>query len=161
MGIGRVSCPITVHSGDDVEVNCGGCVKHHFLTWQQVTLFVIGLGIILIGVAAALLRRKTLCKLYGLIMLVYSFVVGLTSLLTGLDTIVLDDAVNQLNGVDLDCAKDVRSMVTTSRINAILFGINCLLDIAGAIYAIKSKEFFEFQEIATHHAAFHKSYAQL
>lgn len=79
--------------------------------WQQVTLFVIGVAVILIGVcpsfpfeayiiqiAAAILKKKNLCKVYGLVMLVFAFVVGLTSLLTGLDTIVLDDAVKQIDG---------------------------------------------------------------
>jgi len=161
LGIGRVSCPISVHNGNDVQVNCGECVSHHFVTWQQVTLFILGLGIICIGVAAAVLRNKTMCKLYGLIMLIYCFILGLTSLLTGLDTVVLEGAAKQIDASNPKCISSVMSMITTSRINAVLFGINCLLDIAGAIYAIKSKEVFEFQEIESHHNSFHKQYAPL
>eukprot|EP00026_Physarum_polycephalum_P014625 Phypoly_transcript_15162.p1 GENE.Phypoly_transcript_15162~~Phypoly_transcript_15162.p1 ORF type:complete len:204 (+),score=9.16 Phypoly_transcript_15162:100-711(+) len=161
LGIGKVSCPLLVHSGNDVEVNCTACVKHHFLTWQQVTLFILGFAIILIGIGAAVFRNKTMCKLYGLILLVYSFVLGITSLLTGLDTVVLEDAAKGIDGVNVTCISMVKSMVSTSKVTAVLFGINCVLDIIGAIYAIKSKELFEFQEIDDHHNSFHKSYAPL
>jgi len=161
VGIGRASCPITVRSGDDVQVNCGECIRHKYITWQQAALLAVGLAIILVGVIAAFLRRKSMCRVYGLIMLIYAFILGLTSLLTGLDTIVLEDAAKQINEADQDCANDVHSMISTSKINAVLFAVNCLLDIAGAVYAIKARELFEFQEIASHHTTFHKQYAQL
>jgi len=161
LGIGHVSCPITVHDGNTVEVNCAGCVKHHYVTWQQITLFIFGFAIILVGIGAAIFRNKTMCKLYGLILLVYSFVLGLTSLLTGLDTVVLEDASKDIDDTNSFCLSSVASMITTSRIVAVLFGVNCVLDIVGAIYAIKSKELFEFQEIEDHHSRFHKNYAPL
>jgi len=160
-GIGKASCPIDVRSGDDVQVNCGQCYRHSFVTWQQATLFVVGLGIILIGAGAAILRKKTMCRVYGFFMLLYAFMLGLTSLLTGLDTIVLEDAAKEIDEADWECAGDVRSMISTAKVNSILFAVNCLLDIAGAVYAIKSRELFEFQEIATHHTEFHKNYAAL
>jgi hypothetical protein len=73
------------------------------------------------------------------------------------------------------------SMISTYRINALLYGIvlfillccflifclvfsfgialNCILDCAGAVWSIKSKELFEFQEIAQHHNDFQKTMA--
>jgi len=161
IGIGRADCPITVHSGSDITVDCANCTRHAYVTWQQILLLFVGMGVVLIGVCAAILRSKKLCRIYGLIMMVYSFVIGLTSLLTGLDSIVLSDAIKTLEENDTICAEDVRMMITTTRINAILFAINAILDIAGAIFAIKSKELFEFQEIAQHHSNFQRSYAPL
>jgi len=161
VGIGKADCPITVHSGSDITIDCENCRRHPYVTWQQILLLVIGVAVVFVGALAALLRSKKLCRVYGLIMMVYSFVIGLTSLLTGLDSIVLSDAVDQIQETDPECADEVRLMISTTRINAILFALNCLLDIAGAVYAIKSKELFEFQEIVEHHQEFQKSYAQL
>jgi len=160
VGIGRADCPITVHSGSDITVDCASCTRHAYVTWQQILLLFVGMGVVLIGVCAAIMRSKKLCRIYGLIMMVYSFVIGLTSLLTGLDSIVLTDAIKTLNG-DNNCTEDVQMMITTTRINAILFAINAILDIAGAIFAIKSKELFEFQEIAQHHHNYQRQYNSL
>jgi len=159
VGIGRADCPISISAGNTITVDCENCKEHPFVTWQQVVLLIAGLLVVLIGVGAALFRSKRFCKYYGLIMVAYSFVIGLTALLTGLDSIVLHDAIERME--DSHCKSEVQLMITTTRINAVLFALNAILDVAGAIYAIKSKELFEFQEIAEHHTSFHKSYAQL
>eukprot|EP01112_Ceratiomyxa_fruticulosa_P023612 TRINITY_DN9107_c0_g2_i1.p1 TRINITY_DN9107_c0_g2~~TRINITY_DN9107_c0_g2_i1.p1 ORF type:complete len:184 (-),score=23.83 TRINITY_DN9107_c0_g2_i1:138-689(-) len=154
IGIGRAECQVKMHSGSDAEIDCSTCVRHSFVTWEQVVLLCVGLCIVAVGISASIFRSKRLCKIYGFIMMVYAFVVGLTSLLTGLDSVVLDQALTTVT--DDNCADEVRLMILTTRINAVLFGINCILDIAGAIYAIKSKELFEFQEIADHHIKFQR-----
>jgi hypothetical protein len=66
------------------------------VSWQQVVLLIVGFIVICIGVSAAVFRSKRMCRIYGLIMMVYAFVIGLTSLLTGLDTIVLSSAIEKV-----------------------------------------------------------------
>jgi len=155
VGIGNAECEVSIHGGADVEIDCNNCVKHPYVSWQQVVLLLIGVCIILVGVMAALLRSKRLCKVYGIIMMVYAFVIGLTALLTGLDTIVLSSAVEHVDAPL--CREYVESMIDTTRVNSILYALNCILDCCGAIYAIKSKELFEFQEIQSHHSTFQNS----
>jgi hypothetical protein len=96
-----------------------------------------------------------------MIMLVYSFVVGLTSLLTAVDSVVLGTALSSIPADQHVCRSFVESMVHVSRFNAVLYGISCLLDLAGAMYAIKSKEQFQLQEIQEHHERFASSYGAL
>eukprot|EP01119_Soliformovum_irregulare_P022768 TRINITY_DN7846_c0_g1_i1.p1 TRINITY_DN7846_c0_g1~~TRINITY_DN7846_c0_g1_i1.p1 ORF type:complete len:142 (-),score=16.37 TRINITY_DN7846_c0_g1_i1:110-535(-) len=138
-------------------MSCSGnnCKTHPYVSWQQLVLLFVGLIVISLGVVAALWRSRKMCKIYGIIMMIYAFVIGLTSLLTGLDTIVLSSALEHIQ--DSVCKTFVSSMIGTSRMNAILYALNCILDCLGAIYAIKSKELFDFQEIANHHNEFQKS----
>jgi disulfide bond formation protein DsbB len=58
---------------------------------------IIALGVISTGIIAALFRSKKLCRIYGIIMTVYAFIIGLTALLTGLDAIVLQNAVKDVS----------------------------------------------------------------
>jgi len=158
IGIGKAECN-TSHNGVDVSIDCETCTRHPYVPWQQIVLLLVGIVVILIGICAAVFRSKRLCKIYGLIMMIFAFIIGLTSLLTGLEAVVLTSALKDI--LDANCADAVNSMIQTNRINSILDAINCILDCAGALYAIKSKELFEFQEIAEHHAAFQKSYSRL
>jgi len=151
LGIGNQQCEIDVQSGSSVHINCDNCWTHTYVSWQQIALLCVGVVVILIGILAATLRSKRLCRFYGLIMMIYAFVIGLTALLTGLDVVVLKSALKSLL-IGTECHTYVASMIHTTEINSILFAINCILDCAGAIYAIKSKELFEFQAIADRHA---------
>eukprot|EP01119_Soliformovum_irregulare_P022769 TRINITY_DN7846_c0_g1_i2.p1 TRINITY_DN7846_c0_g1~~TRINITY_DN7846_c0_g1_i2.p1 ORF type:complete len:205 (-),score=30.13 TRINITY_DN7846_c0_g1_i2:110-724(-) len=155
IGIGKSECEVSIHGGSDIEINCNNCKTHPYVSWQQLVLLFVGLIVISLGVVAALWRSRKMCKIYGIIMMIYAFVIGLTSLLTGLDTIVLSSALEHIQ--DSVCKTFVSSMIGTSRMNAILYALNCILDCLGAIYAIKSKELFDFQEIANHHNEFQKS----
>ena len=96
IGLGKAECEVTIHGGGDVEINCGYCQEHTYVTWQQVVLLLVALVVTILGIIAALFRSKRMCRVYGLIMMVYAFVIGLTSLLTGLDTIVLNSAVKDV-----------------------------------------------------------------
>jgi len=155
VGIGRAECEVSIHGGADVQINCNNCIKHPYVSWQQVVLLLIGMFVIFVGVAAAIFRSKRMCKIYGIIMMIYAFVIGLTALLTGLDTIVLSSAVKHVDGAI--CKEYVESMINTTRVNSILYALNCIACCCGAIYAIKSKELFEFQEIASQHRNFEKT----
>ena len=42
-------------------------------------------------------------------------------------------------------------MVDTNKSHAILYGINCVLDCAGAIFAIQSHQVFEYEDIESRH----------
>mmetsp|Transcript_1364 Transcript_1364/g.3170 ORF Transcript_1364/g.3170 Transcript_1364/m.3170 type:complete len:206 (+) Transcript_1364:117-734(+) len=157
VGIGAGECDISIKGGADVEVKCEDCREDVYLTWEHYLLLIVGVGVIFTGIFAALGRSKRLCRIYGLIMMVYAFVIGLTSVLVGLMAVVLDGALSEITD-DRYCARIVGGMVHTARVNSILYAINCVLDIAGAIYAIKSKELFAYQEIAAHHQNFQRTF---
>ena len=50
-----------------------------------------------------------------------------------------------------DCEKIAFMMVDTARDHSILYGINCLLDCAGAVYAIYAKQLFDYETIENSH----------
>jgi len=160
-GLGTEQCEVVVSGGTSVSVECHRCVSETYITWQQAGLLAFGCAVVMLGVFAALYRSKRLARLYGMIMLVYSFVVGLTSLLTGVDSVVLDTALSSVSQDEHVCRSFVESMVHVARFNSVLYALSCLLDLAGAMYAIKSKEHFQLQEIHEHHERFASSYGAL
>ena len=48
-------------------------------------------------------------------------------------------------------------MARASRNHAILYTINCIADLCGAVFAIRSRQLFEFQEIVDRNRAYHES----
>lgn len=170
-------------------------------------LVVIGIGVLagmlqsvrLYSRFTAILRSQRLCKVYGIIMMV-QLLQNCSDLTLGVcfcdwldcpahwfghHSLIIRSEAYRWYGLVVLCSvragatcKDyVESMISTTRINAILYGkdqriisplsttlqvltksaLNCLLDCAGAVYAIKSKELFEFEKIADHHKAFQNS----
>jgi len=142
-------------SGASITINCSTCVYNGDVSAKQIILLIAGFLVIMIGVLAAILRKKSFCRAYGLLMMIFAFVVGLTSLLTGLEAPLLEAAIERID--DPVCASAMREMVDNTRVHSILYAINCFLDCAGALFAIKSKETFEFQEIQDHHTKYTRS----
>jgi len=153
--IGSEECEIQIHGQNDVEVICSNCRKHTFIRWQGITLFVLGIIVLIIGTFAGCFRSQKLCKVYGGVMIVFAFFIGLTCLLTGLNTAILSTAQGTTS--DSTCKTYLKSMVFHSTANSFFYGLSCILDVIGAIYAIKSKQLFDFQEIASHHDNYQKS----
>jgi hypothetical protein len=98
---------------------------------------------------SAMFRDKAFCKMYGMIMMVYAFVIGLTAILTGLETPLYVEALQHVE--DPRCRAMAQMMVDTNKSHAILYGINCVLDCAGAIFAIQSHQVFEYEDIESRH----------
>eukprot|EP00326_Haptolina_ericina_P010834 CAMPEP_0181215384 /NCGR_PEP_ID=MMETSP1096-20121128/25984_1 /TAXON_ID=156174 ORGANISM="Chrysochromulina ericina, Strain CCMP281" /NCGR_SAMPLE_ID=MMETSP1096 /ASSEMBLY_ACC=CAM_ASM_000453 /LENGTH=91 /DNA_ID=CAMNT_0023307235 /DNA_START=128 /DNA_END=403 /DNA_ORIENTATION=- len=84
-------------------------------------------------------------------MIFFSFVIGLTAVLTALETPVLEVAVEGVR--DEDCLDMASDMMFGARDHAALAGLGCLVDTLGAVLAIRSKELFTYEEISASHAA--------
>lgn len=104
-----------------------------------------GLAIVGTGIYGAMLRDKEACRIYGGIMLMYSFIVGMMALLTALQAPVrsahahlashmphlvaahdgaqvLDDAMEAIPEENVDCREIARLMVSNTRWLAVWFG---------------------------------------
>jgi len=151
VGTRGAECDILLPPGGDVQLDCTRCRLTGGFQAQQLFLLSIGLAIIGTGAYGAYYKSKPMCRFYGLVMTVYSFVIGLTAILTGLQAPVLDAAADAVEGNE-DCARIGHMMADRTRHEAIMMGLNCLLDGAGAIYAIKSYQYFDYEELHNHHS---------
>merc|ERR1711871_612813 len=147
IGLHTAECTVLMPSGA-VVVDCTQCRKTG-LTFGHIILLLVGMSVIGVGMYAAMFRDKQFCKIYGMIMMVYAFVIGLTAILTGLETPLYVEALQHVE--DPRCREMAQMMVNTNRNHAILYGINCILDCAGAIFAIQSHQVFEYEDIESNH----------
>ena len=83
-------------------------------------------------------------------MIVFAFAVGLTAILTSLETPVLEVAVDGVT--DPECMQMAYSMMFGAKDHATFAGLGCIVDSAGALLAIRSKELFQYEEISAQHA---------
>ena len=132
-------------SGEHTEIECDECSKSVFDA-REGLLLVGGVGVVACGMTASLKRSKRLCQVYGFIMMVYAFLISLTAILTGVAVPELQEAVDRVKD-DPECKHTAQAMVDAIRDRAILYAANGILDVAGAYFAIRSKELFEYKEI--------------
>ena len=59
------------------------------------------------------------------------------------------------------CADKVDSMLRAIRVTAAIYAVNCVLALSGAIFAIRSRIQFSFEQISSHHSNFHSNYQTL
>merc|ERR1740130_518430 len=152
IGHGAAECDVSLPSGSSIVVECGRCRLLGRLRWRDIMLLVGGLAAIFVGMYAAAFRNQHMCKIYGGVMMVYAFIIGLTAILTGLETPVLEAAASAVPLSEKDCITIAFMMVDNARDHAIVYGLNCVLDCAGAAYAIWSKQLFDYEEVASAHA---------
>ena len=151
VGHGAAECEIRLPAGSGIEVDCNRCRLLGGVKGRDIFLLMAGLGTICIGVYAAAFKSKHYCRVYGMTMMVFAFMIGLTGILTGLEVPVLEAAAAAVGPGMPDCEKIAFMMVDTARDHSILYGINCILDIAGAIYAIYAKQLFDYETIENSH----------
>lgn len=149
--LGRVECSIAVPSGGPVEVECDTCHERG-LSLRTFLLHVGGAVVIGTGLLAVHWRNQQLLYVYGTVMLFFSVVVGLTAMLTALETPVLEVAVENISPLDEACYAQAEIMLQTVRDHTTLTSLACLVDTFGALFAIRSRELFGYEEIATAHA---------
>jgi hypothetical protein len=158
VGHGAAECEIRLPQGSAIEVDCNRCRLLGGLRWRDIFILFMGCGTICIGVYAAVFKNKDYCRVYGLVMMVFAFVVGLTAVLTGLETPVLEAAAQAIGPGLVDCEKIAYMMVDNARDHSMLYGANCILDTLGALYAMWSKEKFDLDDIAASHAKANASF---
>ena len=149
MQLGRSECTITLPSSGPIMVDCDSC-RVRGLGWRQLMIFMVGGGVIACGVLAVIRRDQNLVFIYGSAMIVFAFAVGLTAILTSLETPVLEVAVDGVT--DPECMQMAYSMMFGAKDHATFAGLGCIVDSAGALLAIRSKELFQYEEISAQHA---------
>ena len=149
--INRIECRIAVPAGGPVVVECDTCV-HRSLTPRAMIIHLGGIGIIGSGICAVVYRDQRLLSIYGSAMLFFSLVVGLVAMITALEGPVLEVAVSGISQLDDECIELGERMLRNARDHATLASLGCLVDTMGAVLAIRSKELFSYEEIASQHA---------
>ena len=147
----RVECAIAVPTGGPVVVECDTC-RHRSVSMRAAMLHLCGGGVIACGILAVRWRDSRLLYIYGTSMLFFSLVVGLTAMLTALEAPVLEVAVSGVSELDEGCGELAEEMLASARDHTTLASLGCIVDTAGAVLAIRSKELFNYEEIASQHA---------
>lgn len=132
IGHGGAECQLDVTDTGVVLVDCAACRALGGFRWRDLILLLGGLGIIGVGFYAALLRNQSACQLYGMVMLFYGFVIGLTAILTGLQCPVISAAASEV--VDNEaCEKIAFMMADNVRYHSIFYGTYTLVHARRAI----------------------------
>lgn len=150
IGVGKQACQIIDDpSTNEAQVDCSSCSANMALDWREALLLTGGIFVILTGVMASLRRSKKLCQFYGFVMMIYAFLIGLTSILTAIEIPVIRGAANRVqdSAEYPRCQEYAEQMVTDATNHSILFAVNCILDCLGAWFAIQSKRLFDYQDI--------------
>lgn len=147
--LSRTECAISVPPGGPVVIECETC-RTVGLSMRSLFMNAIGSGLIGSGLLAVKWRDQRLLHLYGSTMLFFALVIGLTAVLTALEAPVLEVAVDSVS--DPACLAMATTMMDGARDHTTLASLGCLVDTAGAIFAIRSKELFNYEEIASQHA---------
>jgi len=78
-------------------------------------------------------------------MLIFAFVIGLSAVLSFARLPTISRAISKIDAPS--CITVAHLMFSSAQLRAVFYFLNCILDIAGALYAIWSKQFFEYQTI--------------
>jgi hypothetical protein len=154
----RVECAVAVPISGSVIIECDTC-HDVYVSARSIFLHMLGGGVIGCGLLAVHWRHQYLLYIYGSCMLFFSLVIGLTAMLTALEEPMLELAASNVDGVDEICLQQAVDMLNGARDHATLAALGCLVDTAGAIFAIRSKELFNYEEIASKHAEIVRSTA--
>jgi hypothetical protein len=161
---GRVECGFQAAQNHTVAIDCRDCSHRDDLDVETLALMLLGVVCVSVGVAASCFRVGKLARIYGFAMLLFATVCGITAVLTLLDSVVIGEAGAMLMAMadpDTVCLAHARSMQAATRLSGLLYILNAVAAAAGAILAIKTSRRFTFDEIATHHRAFHQAYDKL
>eukprot|EP00301_Raphidiophrys_heterophryoidea_P027814 c9835_g1_i1.p1 GENE.c9835_g1_i1~~c9835_g1_i1.p1 ORF type:complete len:204 (+),score=44.98 c9835_g1_i1:40-612(+) len=160
IGIHRPECMIrVVENTGEMIVDCEHCKASAGLDWRDFVLLFAGIAVIGVGIYAALHRDRDHCQTYGMVMLLYSFVIGLSAILTSLEIPIIDAAVSEIK--DSNCYEEASQMMFSAREHAVTYALNCVLDFAGAVFAIRSKELFDYERITSSHEEYEKTTSHL
>jgi lysylphosphatidylglycerol synthetase-like protein (DUF2156 family) len=157
---GSMLCSVRT-DGPHIQINCDECFHENAVTWQSIVVLLVGALFVLFGLAAAIYRSERVCKVYGVLMLMLSFVIGLAALLTGLDCAIIASAAERVPMDDAMCRAHADGMLHATQLTTALYAINAALALAAAVFAIKSRLSFSLHAVSAHHANFHKSYQTL
>lgn len=147
----RIECSVAVKGGEPVVVACDTC-RRNGITGRSLLLHAGGAAVIGCGLLAVQRRDSRLLYVYGTVMLFFSMVIGMTAMLTALEAPMLEIAVAGVSELDESCVQLAEEMLSSARDHTSLASLGCIVDMAGAVFAIRSKELFSYEEIASQHA---------
>lgn len=144
----RTMCSVTVPAAGPVVIECSTCHTAHMSAFG-IAVHVVGASAIATGLLAAYWRHQILLYVYATSMLLFAFVIGVTAVLASLEAPMLQIS---LSAVDETCRMFALGMFKAAENHAILAAAGCFIDTAGAILAIRSRELFTYEDIASSHA---------
>ena len=147
----RTECAVGVPPTGSVIIECDACFAVS-IGMRGILLHILGAGVISCGLLAVLWRSQYLLYIYGSSMLFFAILIGITAMLTALEEPMLELAVGGVDAADGECMERALNMLEATRNHATLAALGCLVDTSGAILAIRSKELFSYEEIASKHA---------
>jgi len=110
--------------------------------WKEATLLSVGLAVLISGILAAIKQHPGLCKFYGVILILHSAGMTLHGLVIAFGTPTLRSGASAITNND-ECAAIAGKMMTFSICQTVLFGVAVLMDMVGAMYAIRAKTVFQ------------------
>eukprot|EP00298_Acanthocystis_sp_HF-20_P026295 c3951_g1_i1.p1 GENE.c3951_g1_i1~~c3951_g1_i1.p1 ORF type:complete len:218 (+),score=67.26 c3951_g1_i1:93-656(+) len=141
-------CEFQISEEGFVYIDCIKCQNRLLPTsWHSIVLFIFAFVVVCIGVTAAIKRSKSLCFLYGRLMLFYALAMGVTSIFGQLGFAELESAVLTVRSEE-ECFKTAVKLMTTTQFLMLIHGIEAISDLVGAVFAIQSKELFEYEAIS-------------
>lgn len=151
--LNRTECSFLAPERGSVVLECDTCREVHIHNVPSaIILNAIGGCVIGCGLLAVHWRHQTLLYIYGTCMLVVALIVGMSATLTALEAPMLEVAVVTAESKDAECARRAAEMLQGARNHAMLSAVACLVDTTGAVLAIRSRELFTYEEIASRHA---------
>ena len=145
---GQLFCMIVLSLHGHARMDCHRCAFISYgLHLRDWFLLVTGLGVIACGMYAAVRKNKSACQYYGIAMMAFSCSIGLAGLLIYYEVDLFVEAANSVPSYLPVCSKIGKAMVENARSHYRLYGFNCLVDLAGAAFAILSKSHFDLDEV--------------
>eukprot|EP00298_Acanthocystis_sp_HF-20_P013349 c20308_g3_i2.p1 GENE.c20308_g3_i2~~c20308_g3_i2.p1 ORF type:complete len:178 (-),score=53.78 c20308_g3_i2:34-567(-) len=141
-------CDFKMADNGLIYIDCNHCSSQKVpAAWHAITFFILAFIFVCIGIAAALKRSKKLCFLYGRLMLAFAVVIGMSSMIGQLGFGEIENAVRGVRS-DQQCFKSALKLLSTTQLLMLIYSIESLCDFAGAVFAIRSKELFEYEAIS-------------
>eukprot|EP00658_Telonema_sp_P-2_P017470 TRINITY_DN1678_c0_g1_i6.p1 TRINITY_DN1678_c0_g1~~TRINITY_DN1678_c0_g1_i6.p1 ORF type:complete len:202 (+),score=37.20 TRINITY_DN1678_c0_g1_i6:198-803(+) len=157
-------CYIYVPEGGSIRIDCDDCDTSSGLHWRDWFVLLLGMAAIGVGVYGAIQNDRSTIRAYAYCMMCFAFVIGLACVLTSLEIPILEDARDE-NQAQLarndDCRKTVDSMISSTRTHAILYVINTILDILGALFAMWTNVYVEYEQVKNNHEQAKSAYGSL
>eukprot|EP00742_Colponemidia_sp_Colp-10_P002581 GILJ01002757.1.p1 GENE.GILJ01002757.1~~GILJ01002757.1.p1 ORF type:complete len:195 (+),score=17.68 GILJ01002757.1:52-636(+) len=134
--------------GDGVEFI--SCNHIQGLSLKDGIIVICVLAVISFGLRASRSRDKKLLQWYGTGMIAIAVVTGYIAILA----VTVEAAQIQYwktLPVSYQNHREILDMLSATQMYAIWFGLNCLLASIGALFAFKTKEHFDYEEIQERH----------
>jgi len=149
----HMRCDLTARFGDDqLNIDCKHCIAKGGISHNDWAVAVLGCGVACAGMYAANTAQRQYVKLYGFITLAMAFVLGTAAFFIALEipTLELIKYENKIAlSLDEKCAGNLELMLSDAWNHALSYGMNTTLAALGAIFAMWSHVYFDFEAHST------------